>query len=70
VAGLSLRALDPASATFTPGQRVFHDLRGDLPRGGYAVLETGRELSLGDVVLRPVAADPQRGAWLFDVTEP
>ena len=67
VGGLSLRALDPASATFAPGQRVFHDLRGDLPRGGYAVLEAGDEIRLGGVVLRPLLIDADRSLWLYAV---
>jgi hypothetical protein len=70
VGGLSLNALDPARGAFTPGQRVFHDLRGDLPRGGYGVLEIGGDVRLGEVVLRPILVDADRGVWLFDVIAP
>lgn len=70
VGTLSLALLDPAGDAFRPGQRVYHDLHGDIPRGGYAVLETGDEVRLGEVVLRPVLDDAPRGIWLFDVIAP
>jgi hypothetical protein len=68
--GLALSAVDPATTRLSAGQAVYHDLRGDLPRGGYAALETGREVRLGDIVLRPILVDSERGIWLFDVTGP
>jgi hypothetical protein len=67
VGGLSLRALDPAQATYTEGQIVVHDLRGDVPRGGYVVLETGAPARIGDVLLEPLLADEANGLWLFVV---
>jgi hypothetical protein len=68
--GLSLAAIDPVTTGLSAGQAVYHDLRGDLPRGGYAALETDREVPIGDLVLRPILVDAERGVWLFDVTGP
>jgi hypothetical protein len=34
------------------------------------VLETGEQVRLGEVVLRPVLVDAERGTWLFDVIAP
>jgi hypothetical protein len=68
VGSLSLRALDPAQATYAVGQVVVHDLRGDVPRGGYVGLETDAPVRIGDAILEPRLVDPANGLWLFVVT--
>jgi hypothetical protein len=68
VGGLSLRWLDPARADYAVGQFVYHDRQGDLPRGGYVVLETDGVVRIGEATLEPRLADALAGAWVFEVT--
>ena len=69
VGGLSLSALDPAASPLRHGQVVAHDLRGDVPRGAYAVLETDAPVRIGDVTLEPRLIDGAAGLWVFAVTD-
>jgi hypothetical protein len=70
VGGLSPAVLDPNAFTFVVGQRVFHDLRGDLPRGAYAVLESATEVRIGTAILSPLLVDAEAGFWVHEVTGP
>ena len=65
--GLSPGLLEPADTSLVPGQVVYHDLRGDIPRGGYERIETADEVVIGPVVLRPVLVDADRGVWVYRV---
>ena len=69
IGGLSVRALDLAGASFRTGQFVAHDLRGDVPRGAYALLETDVPVRIGDVILEPRLIDGAAGLWVFAVTD-
>jgi hypothetical protein len=65
VAGFSSAWLDPVTTPLAAGQIVYHDTRGDLPRGDYGDLETGDAIDIGAVTLEPLLLDPVRGLWLF-----
>jgi hypothetical protein len=67
--GLSPGLLEPADTTLTPGQAVYHDLRGDIPRGGYERIETTDDVVIGPVVLRPLLVDANRGVWVYAVAD-
>jgi len=67
VGSLSPGWLDPATADWVPGQLVFHDLRGDLPRGAYTAIESADTVQIGEVRLEPRMVDAHAGIWLFEV---
>jgi len=67
IAGLSPAWADASNALLEAGQIVFHDRQGDRPRGRYGVLETGGEVSIGALTLRPLLIDETRGIWLYEV---
>lgn len=65
VAGLAPGMADPGTTTLVPGQVVYHDLRGDIPKGGYGAIESAGDIPLGPVVLRPLLVDPDAGIWVY-----
>jgi len=64
-AGLSLAWIDPATSPLHAGQIIFHDLRGDKPRGQYGAIEGGRAVQVGSFTLRPLLVSESTGAWLY-----
>lgn len=65
VAGMSLGWIDPSKALLRDGQVVLHDLHGDIPGGGYGILEGTGPVKIGEFTLQPIEIDQSRGVWLY-----
>lgn len=73
--GLSLTAVggtdgltvDPRSGVPARGQIIDHDRRAERRPDTLAALEIDRPVTLGDLRLEPLLADPARGTWIIAV---
>ena len=64
--GLSVDLLEPDGGPLAAGQRIFFDRRAAGP-DELDVLESGVDIAVGDLALRPLVAEPSAGFWVYGV---
>ena len=67
VAGTSSAPLRVDGAFPPVGRIVVHDQLGDLPEGGFAILEIDRPTTIAGVTLVPILVDAKAGLWVLRI---